>query len=382
MILRLKIQHYKSIEDLELVLPKLALFVGPNGTGKSNLIDALRFIRDAAVSGLDHAVSERHGIDSLRQWSPSKPYHVTLEVMVVNGHGSGQLSFTLASYRGNPRVRRETGWWSWEDQAGSHNILYERDPEGRVSWFGPPHGDSVSSELSAEQPDELFLRQLEAREIRPLIEAIASFEAYSIFPNVLRTPQKPSNDSRLAAGGENLTSIFKALTRSRKRDHARARAEILEALKQVLPILDGVRIQSLGGLMVPVFRVREPGDRVHDFNVSQISDGTLRVLGLLTALYQPSRPDVIAMEEPEQTVHPGVLAVLADAAKEISASSQVLITTHSPELVDRFDPEKVMAVEMDGSVTRVGPVSPHQQQAVRERLFSLGELMSVEGLHP
>jgi predicted ATPase len=362
------------------------VFVGPNGTGKSNLIDAIRLIRDAAVSGLDHAVSERHGIDSLRQWSPSKPYHVTLEVDVVSrldlrSFGQGSFSFTLASYRGSHVVRREQGrWWSIAEPGTS--ISYVREPEGEVRLLRRVADEDTQELISAEQPDELFLSQLEARDFRPLVNALASFEAYSIFPNVLRTPQKASNDNRLAPSGENLTSIFKALTRSKRRAHTGARAEILQAMRQVLPMLESIRIQSLGGLMVPVFRVREPDGRIHDFNVSQISDGTLRVLGLLTALYQPSRPDVIAMEEPEQTVHPGILAVLADAAKEISATSQVLITTHSPELVDRFDTENVMAVDLEGTVTRVGPVSPHQQQAVRDRLFSLGELMSVEGLHP
>ncbi len=335
MITHLKIQHYKSIENLDLELSNLAVFVGPNGTGKSNLLDAARLIRDAAVSGLDHAISERHGIDSIRQWSPSRPYHVTLEVGLKNRFGHGGLSFTLASDRGNHQVRREKGSWSW-NRPEFGRISYQRDPKGRVQLDGlklrQPGGDGLTSEFLAEEPDELFLRQFEARELHGLVSALASFEAYSIFPNVLRTPQKASNDRRLAAGGENLTSIFKALTRSRRRESLRARAEMLDALRQVLPMLDSIRIQSLGGLMVPVFRVREPDGRIHDFNVSQISDGTLRVLGLLTALYQPFRPDVLAMEEPEQTIHPGVLAVLADAVKEVSGTGQVLLTTHSPEL--------------------------------------------------
>ncbi len=382
MITHLKIQHYKSIENLDLELSNLAVFVGPNGTGKSNLLDAARLIRDAAVSGLDQAISERHGIDSLRQWSPSRPYHMSFEVRLGNRFGHGDLSFTLASSRGNHQVLREAGSWT-PARPNRGQISYKRDSKGEVRLYGlkflPPRG---GNQVLAEEPDELFLRQLEAREFRGLVNALASFEAYSIFPNVLRTPQKVSNDRRLAASGENLTSIFKALTRSRRRGSLRARAEMLDALRQVLPMLDSIRIQSLGGLMVPVFRVREPDGRVHDFNVSQISDGTLRVLGLLTALYQPFRPDVLAMEEPEQTIHPGVLAVLADAVKEVSATSQVLLTTHSPELVDRFDPENVMAVDLEGTVTRVGPISAHQRQAVRDRLFSLGELMSVEGLHP
>ncbi|MEM1204466.1 MAG: AAA family ATPase, partial [Acidobacteriota bacterium] len=138
----------------------------------------------------------------------------------------------------------------------------------------------------------------------------------------------------------------------------------------------------LGGLMVPTFRVTESDGKKHDFNVSQISDGTLRVLGLLTALYQPTRPATLAMEEPEQTVNPGVLAVLAEAIEEVSNHSQILVTTHSPELVDKFeDPKVVQAVDMVDGKTQIGPVHPDQISAVKDRLFSLGELMSVEGLH-
>jgi hypothetical protein len=172
------------------------------------------------------------------------------------------------------------------------------------------------------------------------------------------------------------------LARSKRQEHVKARTEILGSMRKVMPSLDSIRIQSIGGLMVPVFRVREPSGKVHDFNVSQISDGTLRVLGLLTALYQPSRPDVLAMEEPEQTVNPGVLAVLADAIEEVSTQSQVVITTHSPELLDKFaNPDIILAAEMEEGITQIGHIHEDQVAAVRDRLFSLGELMAVEGLH-
>ena len=99
-----------------------------------------------------------------------------------------------------------------------------------------------------------------------------------------------------------------------------------------MPTLENVSVLSLGGLMVPTFRVRTGGSkRSHDLNVSQVSDGTLRVFGLLTALYQPVRPAVIALEEPEQTVHPGFLPVVAESISDVSDPTQVLVTTHSPE---------------------------------------------------
>jgi len=381
MITHLTIQHYKSIAEARLRLSDLTLFVGPNGSGKSNLIDALRLVRDAAAYGLDRAISDRHGIDSIRQWSPSRPYHVTLDVGVRSPLGRGKFSFTLSSYRGSHQIQREEGSWQWSASRprSAARVSYHRNSEGHVELQG---GRREEGALQAEQPEELFLRQFEARELRPLVGALSSFEAYSIFPNVLRTPQKASHDEHLAHNGENLTSIFKHLTRSKRGGHQRARDEIVTAMQKVLPMLENIRIQSLGGLMVPIFRVQETDGRVHDFNVSQISDGTLRVLGLLTALYQPSRPDVIAMEEPEQTVHTGILAVLADAIRECSTASQVLVTTHSPELMDHFEPENVMAVDLVDGVTRVGRISEHQREAVKERLFSLGELMAVEGLHP
>lgn len=380
MITRVQIEHYKSIEKVDLALGPLVVLVGPNGVGKSNFIDALRLIREAVSSGLDRAVAERHGIDSIRQWSPSKPYYVSLRVEVANLRGEGFLSFTLASYSGSHAVRREEAAWTPRGEPTRAPASYVRDSNGQVVLRRS--GEPAAVMLQAEQTEELFLSQFEGRWLSGLASALSNFEAYSIYPNMLRTPQRSSSDLRLDSGGENLTSVFKQLTKSKRQNFIKARNEILVSMRKVMPLLDTIRIQSLGGLMVPAFRVKESNGKVHDFNVSQISDGTLRVLGLLTALYQPARPQVIAMEEPEQTINPGILAVLAEAIEQTAEESQVLVTTHSPEFLDKFrDPRVVIAAEMEEGVTKLGPVDEVQLQAVYERLFTLGELMSVEGLH-
>jgi predicted ATPase len=158
-------------------------------------------------------------------------------------------------------------------------------------------------------------------------------------------------------------------------------SQIVDAMKLILPNLERISILNVGGFLVPQFHVAEVGGRSHTFNVAQMSDGTLRVLGLLTALYQEPRPAIIALEEPEQTVNPGVLTVLADCIKEVSRRSQVIVTTHSPNLLDQFEPADVRTVELVGSKTRVGQVGTTQLGAVRDRLFTLGELMVAEGLH-
>jgi predicted ATPase len=378
MITRILVEHYKSIERVDLKLGSLTVLVGPNGIGKSNFVDAIRFIRDAATRGLSRALTERHGIDSVRQWSPGKPYPMSLRVEFESDSGSGYFGFTLWSNRGAHAVRSEEGMWV--RRGGGEPLLavsYVRDAAGSVRVF---QSETYIRDARNVPAEELFVSRFEAPAFFSLAAALSSMEAYSIYPNDLRAPQKVTNDERLSHNGDNLTSVFKRLTQSKR--HYRERSEILSALRKVMPSLESVQIRRLGGLMAPVFRVRESNGKVHGFNVAQLSDGTLRVFGLLTALYQPHRPDVVVLEEPEQMINPGVLAVLAEAIEEASSTSQVIVTTHSPELLDKFaDPAVVLAVEMHDGVTRIGPISEDQLSAVRERLFSLGELMSVEGLH-
>lgn len=372
MIRRIAIENWKSIRSLDIELGRLTVLVGPNGSGKSNFVDAIRLLRDALAHGLDRAISDRQGIDSLRHWSPGGASDVTLAAHTISPAGRGQLSFTLSSSRGHFGIVREEGCWhgSGPDAPKLH---YVRDARGKIELSSSDE-DRV---LRAEHDDELFLANGQT-DTAALRGDLLSFEAYSILPDVLRTPQPPKNELVLSASGENLTSIFKMLSRSRS--HKQAREEIISSLRLAMPSLEDIRVRSLGGLMMPMFRVSETDGR-HDFNVSQISDGTLRLLGLLTALYQPRGPDVLALEEPEQTMHPAVLAVLADAIRDVSERRQILVTTHSPHMVEHFRADEIRTVEIRDGETSVRPLSGDQQKAVREHLFTLGELMAMEGLH-
>lgn len=412
MIKYIKIEHYKSIGNIEVDLGPVTILVGANGTGKSNFVDAIRFMKDAVQFDLNRAVSERHGIDSIRQWSPRRPYYLKIELgLYRSNERHGKYSVTLASQRGNFQIVREEAQWNkmtdrWTigdsndpDYPGEPIPTYistrlVRDRDGGVELAETEGEHTEQKRVNIEFNDELLLSRsaggfarypwlripgLRYFGMRDLSRELHDIETYSIFPNVLRTPQTPSVDSRLHSTGDNLTSVFKAMSRN-KRGKA-ARAEITDSLKKIMPNLDAIIIQSVGGLMVPAFRVKESDGTKHDFNVSQISDGTLRVLGLLTALYQPDRPSVIALEEPEQTVNPSVLAVIAEAIRDVGNRSQVIVTTHSPHFIDQFEPEEIRAVEMIDNLTRVSPVADAQRKVVRERLFTLGELMTVEGIY-
>ena len=205
-------------------------------------------------------------------------------------------------------------------------------------------------------------------------------EIYRLFPDAMRDPRKPTDISLLNESGSNLASILREMFK-RKSPYL---GEIRSTLEHVVPGISDLRVRHVGGFLVVKLRHRGENNSGagSTFDLSQESDGTVRLLGLLTALYQPTPPPLIGIEEPELTIHPGALAVISDILTEAAQRTQVLVTTHSPDLIDRLPIDSLRAVDLEDGHTRVGPVSETQAEAVRTGLFTSGELHSTEGLVP
>lgn len=389
MIDRLIVQHYRSIESIDLQLGAVNLFVGRNGSGKSNILDAIRFTRDALKFGLDQAITDRHGLSSIRQWAPTRPYDITVTIEVsidtADAVCKGFFSFTLATLSSSGEaysIKKEEGGWvgtyyinrrPGDIKSIDVNYSYSRKADGSVLIV--LDGEARKQEIDDLQ--EFFLGSRQAAPFGLLRAALVDFDTYVIFPNTLRLPQRQSNEAHLLSHGENLASVLKRMRAKKKAD---AIGEIIACMKHVIPGLDNITVQSVGGYVVPQFKVASD-TKSHTFNVDQMSDGTLRMLGLLVALYQDPVPRTIALEEPELTIHPGALRLISDSISEISERTQVLVTTHSPDLLDAFAPEQITAIDMVDGVTRARPLAAEQARAVRDDLFTLGQLLSMEGLH-
>ena len=401
-ITRMCVKNFRSIRNLDMELGPLTVLVGPNASGKSNVLDALRFIRDAVARGVDFAISQRDGMDSIRHRhrpGRGRPRDVELGVIATFRGVALDYNFVLAGNAdGGYRVKREYGSYKLDTKSGRVDF---RINEGRVIT------PKISSDLEME---ELGIEDLSfftifrafptgrsdesqtprsASRVRSHIgllwvrSGLLSVGFYHGFPNVIREPQKQLTAERLDEHGENLASVLREMGRGKR--NPRGIRDIRDALSHALPGITNVTSKPVGGYLVVQFEhANIDGGKGIWLDAAQESDGTLRILGLLTAIHQPRRPPLLGIEEPEMAIHPGVLPVLADEFQEASLRMQVVITTHSPDFIDQFPVECIRAVEFVDGETRVGTVSERQASAVRERLFTLGELHRMEGLeiHP
>jgi predicted ATPase len=154
-------------------------------------------------------------------------------------------------------------------------------------------------------------------------------------------------------------------------------------LARIVGGLGGAETKILGSQETIEFRQAVKGQKhPWTFLASSMSDGTLRALGVLVAIFQNLKlanvsPNLIGLEEPEMALHPGASAVLLAALREASARSQIIVTSHSPDLLDNedIDPDSLFAVDNTDGVTRIGGIDESGRQMLRERLFTPGELL-------
>jgi len=380
MITRVQVKNFRSFADVDVNLDSLNVLVGCNGVGKSAFLDILRFVRDSLRTNLETAIDERHGIIALRRWAPRKPYNVEIALTVETKDFWGEYSFSITSgQQGTYRRARES---CKVGKIGKiHKKFREIDDEFEIKgneWIKVPKRLAQRADRLTRlgESDALVLPTVAL--LSPLFSKLrhhltGSF--YSIFPNTLRLPQKPSNERLLSDHGDNLASIVRRLQKNKFRF-----GKLIRSLGRVVDGVTDLRVRQVGGYLVTEMKHVDLGPSAW-FELSQESDGTLRLLGMLVALYQYYPiSTLLALEEPENALHPGALAVLSDVLYEASRQHQVIATTQSPDLISRFKVGELLVVERRNGVSEIGPVDEMQREAVEEQLFTSGDLLRIEGL--
>ncbi len=380
-ITRVGLKNYKSIAQCDVRLGPLTFLVGPNGAGKSNFLDAFRFVADALRTSLDHALRDRGGINEVRRRSAGHPTHFGIRFEFTLSSGQrGFYAFRIGALReGRYEVTRE------ECQLASSQIF---------GWSGASYlveaGKLVAKTVQvapAVLADRLYLVNASGLpEFRPVYDALSHMGFYNLNPDRIRDLQAPDAGDLLSRDGGNLASVLGQL--GARRPETKTRIE--EYLSKVVHGITEVDATSIGPKETLSFKQQMAGsEHPWGFQAANMSDGTLRALGILVALFQsaggvtPNIP-LVGVEEPEIALHPAAAGVLLDAIREASRRTQVLVTSHSPELLD--DPaiawDSILAVLAAQGLTTIGRLDKVSASALRDGLYTAGELLRLDQLAP
>ncbi len=377
-ITRVVLENYKSIAHCDVRLGPLTYLVGANGAGKSNFLDALRFIADSLNSSLDVAIRERGGLPGIIRRVEPKPYHFRIRLELnLPDQQSGLYEVTVGFREGRTEVLEEYCQVK-PPGAGQEAKFYRLTPdnfESNFSWSPRVRRDRLC-----------LVNAAGTSEMRSVFDRLTTMRFYNISPIALKRWVVVSAETFLEPDGGNITYVLTRLGTGKES----VKTRIEEYLRIILPTLDFIQVEDVGpGLMLQFWQKLASYHHPQPFWPAQMSDGTLRALGILTALLQGNvetgpRPSLVAIEEPEAQVNPAILAVLRDAMLEASYCTQVLVTTHSSDLLDskEVSGESLLAVAAEEGVTHIGPIVEEGKDMIRQRLYTPGELLRIGQLFP
>jgi predicted ATPase len=377
LITRVVLENYKSIAFCDVKLGPLSILVGPNGAGKSNFLDALHLLSDAVQGNVATVVHSRGGFDGLLKRGSGN--HIGMRIEFTTSAGAhGYYSI---------RLERNLD----DDFVIQAEKCVLNGP--RTAWYKATRGKLESSLtiLDGLVRDGLYLPVMSGyKEFKPAYDLLSTLKFYNPNPKDFLLPSGDEDRTQLLrSDGKNLANVLNRLNmvdRIRQISTRSMRPErITQYLQVINPDITRVTTEAFGGYRYLHFYSKSSPES--PFLPFQISDGTLRSLAVLVALFQGvggNEVSLVGLEEPESALHPAAAGVLFDAMREASASVQVIATTHSADLLDKKDIETdtIFAVELRDGSTQIGPVEQTGRESLKERLYTAGELMRMNYLRP
>lgn len=374
----LKIKNFKSIGKCSVDLRSLSVLVGRNGSGKSNFLDALRFVVDGLQTSLDHAIKSRGGIDAVRRRSTGHPRNFAIELTM------NLPEATLGTYGFEIAARPQGGFVVKQERLEIRNGHDQVTAKYHVKEAQIV--DASLPNMPAASADRLYLVNTSGLpQFRPTYDALVSMGFYNLNPDAMKELQSPDAGELLHRDGANIPSVIARL----RMDKPGVLDRVRLYLEKIVPGISEVNREQLGPKETLEFRQKVAGSaQPWRFYAASMSDGTLRALGMLVAASQLAERKnsvrLVGIEEPETALHPAAAGALLDAIREAAAHTQVIITTHSPDLLDHVNPtdDAVLTVVAQDGNTSIAPLDPASREAIRSHLYTAGSLLRMDQLEP
>lgn len=339
MIKTLHIENYRSIKRLSLDLERLNIVFGPNGTGKSNIYKAIHLMHSAAQGAFSQDLAAEGGILKVFWAGHSRrdeKRRVTLAVETDRYEYELQFGFVEkvpypSLFNLDPVIKEESIWLSDHQRRASAQLMRRKN---QAVFLNNVHHEKVTHSGTLYENESVFGQLGEPHlypEVSQMREAMRNWRFYHEFAvsknSALREPQVGYRSPVLASDGANLAAAFQTIV------EIGDEALLMAILDQAFP---GCRFfcENPGGR----FQLLMQRDGLtRPLEPAEFSDGTLRFLCLAVALLSPRPPAFIALNEPENSLHPQMLPALAKLIAEAARFSQIWLTSHSPELANLIE---------------------------------------------
>jgi len=338
----LYLENWRNFLKVDIQLQRRVFLVGPNASGKSNLLDVFRFLHDIAASGgggIQQAVKKRGGVSAIRCLAARQNPDVVIRVEVAGEREAETASYELRFSQDNlrrPFVRSERVKKNGSEIFSRPNPQDEADPERRT---------------------QTYLEQVNVnREFRDMTEFFASVNYLHIVPQLIRELERSVGRQNDPYGGDFLEQIARTQERTQKSRLKR----IQDALAVAVPQLTEIELYR-DEKGTPHLRGKHEHWRPQGAwqTENQLSDGTLRLLGLLWAVLDGRGP--LLLEEPELSLHPEVVRFIPQMFARIQRRTgrQIILSTHSSDLLrdEGIGLDEVLLLEPAREGTQVNPAS-------------------------
>ena len=354
-------------------IPRLAILVGANGTGKSTLFSIFGFLRDAMTTNVRTALSKlggNRGFKEVRSRNARGPIEIEIKYRVRHGSPLITYSISIGTQGNRPVVEREI-------------LKYRRTRYGRP-WpflnFRRGKGYAVTNEAeevadytqlerdeqSLKSPDLLAIKGLAQFERFPAVVALGNlierWHVSDFHISRARPEQETGYAEHLSREGENLSLVVEYL----HDNHPKIFSRIMRKLKVRVPGISHVESkQTEEGRILLKF---QDGAFEDPFLTPHVSDGTIKMLAYLTLLYDPDPHPLLCVEEPENQLYPTLLWELAEEFRSYAnRGGQVFVSTHSPDFLNAAELDEVFWLQKEGGYTKIRRASNDPQVAAYMR---------------
>jgi|GEM_PF-3015853 len=382
---KLTIKNFKSLGDVTIEPSDLTVIIGPNGSGKTNLANAFAFLKEVYANGLETAVQRSGGFENIFS-AGNKDQKNTVSFELSFGLTFPEFERRLSMFSGlfeldeklkksfsgseiivnyyfsiiSGEIKRKFDFATRDEHLeilsdGIQQLMFtrkagkmNRKTAGPLKGLLPRFDRAIGRSIINISPQQLFIAShpLFNMLLRDVIHFTSGWSIYQLLPNTSKMAGVPTPNPTLSLYGSNLPVLVDFMVRK----EPKVWQSILDTMRRVVPTLTDITTGYLYNKTVGLFFQEEGFER--PWNAEEVSDGTILTLAMLCSVNDP-RSTLVFIEEPENSIHPWILRELIQNFKGVAGRKDILVTTHSPTLIDMVSPHDIWCISKSNRKTQL-----------------------------